>query len=127
MSPVFSLGCLSSAAPLDYGNAPLEFCFIWGDFVLEIIVTNCTHSKSATFWLMYVPASLECSILERTLKESLHFCIISVVKGIAAFGSSMLSLSAYRMTLGLLTEQCKVFQRQGQQSNCSHTQTTETR
>ena len=42
---------LSGAAPLDYGNAPLdsqEYALFWGYFVLEIIVTDCTHSKSAT-------------------------------------------------------------------------------
>ena len=53
---------LSSAA--DYGNAPLEFsriCSFWGYFVLEIKVTDCTHSKSAKFWIMYVPAPLDCS------------------------------------------------------------------
>ena len=38
--------------------------------MLEIIVTDGTHSKSAKFWLMYVPAPLECSILERTLIDS---------------------------------------------------------
>ena len=44
-----------------------EYALFLGYFVLEIIVTDCTHSKSAKFWLMYVPAPLECSILERTL------------------------------------------------------------
>ena len=49
-----------------------EYALFWGYFVLEIIVTDCTHSKSAKFWLMYVPAPLECSILERTLLPSYH-------------------------------------------------------
>ena len=48
-----------------------EYALFWDYFVLEIIVTDCTHSKSAKFWLMYVPAPLECSILERTLLDTI--------------------------------------------------------
>ena len=47
-----------------------EYTLFWGYFVLEIIVTDSTQSKSAIFWLMCVPAPLECSILERTLVQS---------------------------------------------------------
>ena len=44
-----------------------DYALFWVYCVLEIIVTDCTHSKSTIFWLMYVPTPLECSILERTL------------------------------------------------------------
>ena len=59
-----------------------EYALFWGYFVLEIIVTDCTHSKSAKFWLMYVPAPLECSILERTLAMHIHrphVCMLSTI------------------------------------------------
>ena len=73
-----------------------EYALFWGYFVLEIIVTDCTHSKSAKFWLMYVPAPLECSILERTLAMHIHrphVCMLSTSLHVYMCLSTSLSVS----------------------------------